>query len=137
MLHLEIITPERVAFSGEVDSVVVPGTAGTMEILPQHAAMFAQLDSGEVKIKKSSGETFMAIGGGFIEVKNNKVDVLVTRAVNADELNEQEILNAQKEAQKALESDVTAEERHAAQQLFRRSLVDMRILRKRKTKHLA
>lgn len=135
MLHLNIITPDRITFSDDVTMVTVPGTEGEMGILPRHQSIFAQLTEGEIKIQQGSKEEYLAIGGGFIEVHNNTVDILVTRAVYADELNEQEILKAQEQAKKALESDVSDLERHHAQQLFRRSLVDLKILRRRKQSH--
>ncbi len=135
MLHLDIITPEKVTFSDSVSSVVVPGADGIMEILPRHVALFSQLIDGEVKIKKTTGTDYLAIGGGFIEVKNDTVTILVTRAVYAEELQEQEIIRAKEAAEKALKEGVSEGERVAAQQLFRRSLVDMQVLRRRK-KHI-
>ena len=135
MLHLDIITPEKVTFSDSVSSVVVPGADGIMEILPRHVALFSQLIDGEVKIKKTTGTDYLAIGGGFIEVKNDTVTILVTRAVYAEELQEQEIIRAKEAAEKALKEGVSEGERVAAQQLFRRSFVDMQVLRRRK-KHI-
>lgn len=132
MLHLEILTPDRKAFIGEVDEVVVPGVNGTMGILPRHVRMFSQLTDGEVKIKKQGEEIFLGIGGGFVEVHNNAVSILVTRAVFAQELEEQEIINARKQAQEILSHKVTEEERRTAQLIFRRSLIDLRLLRRRK-----
>ncbi len=130
-LHLEILTPDRKAFIGEVDEVIVPGVSGTMGILPRHARIFAQLTDGEVKIKKDGEEIFMAIGGGFVEVAHNIVSVLVTRAVYAQELEEQEILAARKQAVETLKQKVTDEERRTAQLVFRRSLIDSRLLARR------
>ena len=134
-LHLEIITPERIAYSEEVDMVVAPSVMGTIGILPRHVPLFAQMVEGELKIKKGKDEIFLAIGGGFIEVTKTKVSVLVTRAVHAKELNEAEILKARSSAQEALKTKPTGKYLAAAQALLRQSLVDMRLLRRRKSVH--
>lgn len=132
-LHLEIITPDRIAYTDDVDMVVVPSTMGTIGILPRHVPLFAQLTEGELKIRKGSEEFFLAIGGGFLEVTKAKVSILVTRAIHARELNEQEILKAKKEAEEALTRKPSGKELIAVQTLYRQSLVDLRLLRRRKT----
>lgn len=129
---LEIITPLSVAYTDEVEMVTVPGLMGTMGILPRHVPLFAALTEGELKIKKGSDEIFLVIGGGFIEVTKTKVVILVTRAVNYKELNESEILKAKLEAQNALKSRPTGKEMATYQTLLRQSLVDLRILRRRR-----
>lgn len=133
LLHLEIITPERIAYDEPVDMVVVPSVMGTLGILPRHIPLFAMLIEGELKIKKGNEDYYLAIGGGFIEVTREKVMILVTRAVKAHELNEQEILRAKKEAEEALKSKPAGKDLVLAQAMLRQSLVDMRILRRRKT----
>ncbi|HCS79515.1 TPA: ATP synthase F1 subunit epsilon [Patescibacteria group bacterium] len=132
MLQLEIVTPDRIAFSKQVDMVVVPSTRGAMGILPRHITLFAQLVEGELKIKIGNDEYYLAIGGGFIEVTKTKVIVLVTRAVNAGELNEQVILTAKAKALAALHERPTGESLAAAQLSLRQTIVDLRILNKRK-----
>ncbi len=135
MLHLEIITPERIAYTDEVNLVTVPSVLGTMGVLPRHIPLFAQLTEGEIKIKKDNDEIYLSIGGGFIEVTKSKVIVLVTRAVHYKELNEVEILKARKEALEALKQKPTGKELIGAQVLLRQSLVDLHVLRRRKTIH--
>lgn len=130
--HLEIITPDRIAYTDEVEMVVVPSSLGTIGILPRHIPLFAQLNEGELKIKKGTEEIYLVIGGGFIEVTKSKVSILVTRAVHARELNEQEILKARREAEEALKRKPIGKELTAAQTLFRQSIIDLRLLRRRK-----
>lgn len=129
---LEIVTPDRIVFSEAVDMVTCPSALGTIGILSRHIPLFAKLVEGELKIKKGSDEFFLSIGGGFIEVTKEKVMVLVTRAVKAQELNEQEILKARKQAEEALKAKPTIDEYKVAQQTLRQSLIDMQILRRRK-----
>ncbi len=129
---LEIITPERVAYTDRVNLVTAPAVNGTIGILPRHVPLFTQLTEGEIKIKKGSEEFYLAIGGGFLEVTKSKVLVLVTRAVHAKELNEQEIVKARQAAEDALKQKPIGENLAAAQAALRQSLVDLRILRRRK-----
>lgn len=134
-LHLEIITPDRIAYTEEVDMVIVPGVMGTLGILPKHIPLFAQLTEGELKIKRGNEDYFLSIGGGFVEVTKTKVSILVTRAVNSGELNEAEIIKAKTEAIDALKRKPEGQDLSMARAMLRQSLVDMKILRRRRRSH--
>ena len=75
---MEILTPEKKLYSGEVLGVQLPGTEGLFEVLDKHAPLVSALGNGKVKVlhKTAAAETF-AIQGGFVEVLNNKATVLV------------------------------------------------------------
>lgn len=76
-MKLEILTPNKSIFSGEITLVKVPGSEGSFEIMKNHAAIVSTLASGEVKIETESGETIRyRITGGVVEVKKNRVVVL-------------------------------------------------------------
>lgn len=75
-MHLEIITPDTTIFIGEVELIQLPGIDGSFEILNNHAPFISALKEGKVKIKNNGKEDFFPIGGGVIEVANNKVLVL-------------------------------------------------------------
>ena len=77
---LEIITPERIAFTDQVSLVTAPTTSGIVGILPHHEPFFTRLAEGEIKINKGEEEYFLAIGSGFMEVTGEKVVILVTSA---------------------------------------------------------
>lgn len=127
---LEIITPERVAYTEEVDEVVAPAVNGEVGILAQHVPYFTQLNEGEVKIIKGMEEYFLAIGGGFLEVTPQKTTLLVTKAVHADEINEEEVKKALENAQKAMKEKPEGKLLSDAQAIMRSSLVDLKILNK-------
>ncbi len=76
-MHLEIITPDKKVYSGEVDSVKLPGAEGSFGILNNHAPIIASLKKGTIKVtdSKKHVENF-EINGGVVEVQNNKVIVL-------------------------------------------------------------
>ena len=76
-MQLEILTPGKNVFSGEVNLVKVPGSKGSFEVLKNHAAIISTLTSGELKVETDSGETLRyQISGGTVEVKNNHIVVL-------------------------------------------------------------
>lgn len=77
-MNLVVLSPEQEVFVGEVSSVRVPGTGGSFEILNHHAPLVSSLKAGEVRIIDAAGtRSSYQIDGGFIEVLNNKVSVLV------------------------------------------------------------
>jgi len=90
-MNLEILTPEKKLFSGEVYGVQMPGISGSFEILEKHAPLVSALRAGRVKVlkdKPSSSQNRFAyfdIQGGFVEVLNNKVTVLVEGAKAIEE----------------------------------------------------
>ena len=129
---LEIITPERKAFSEEVDYLSVPSSDGVLGILARHAPLFASLVEGELKIVSGGKDYYLAIGGGFIQVTKEKVIVLVSRAVHSTELNEEEIKRAEQEAKDIIAKTSKDTERLTAQSTLRRSLLEMKVLRHRK-----
>ena len=83
-MTLEILTPDRKLYSGDVYGVQLPGIRGLFEILDKHAPLVSALKKGKLKIltDKNSSETFN-IQGGFVEVLNNRVTVLVEGAEEA------------------------------------------------------
>ena len=103
-LQLEIVTPERLAYSDEVDSVVLPGFEGEMGVLPHHAPLLATLGVGELRIRKGGEEEFFAIAGGFVQVRPDKVVVMAETADMASEIDLEKAQEARREAERALES---------------------------------
>lgn len=77
MLKLKIVSPERIEYDGEVVSVTVPGTAGSFEILNDHAPIISSLDSGIVEYATASEKKQLHIKGGFVEVQKNQVSLCV------------------------------------------------------------
>ena len=98
-LHLEIVTPERLAYSDEVDMVLVPGIEGELGILPHHAPLVSLLGVGELKIRKGSDEESFAIAGGFLQVRPDKVVVMAETADMASEIDLDLAREARREAE--------------------------------------
>lgn len=76
-MHLEILSPEKKIYSGEADGVQMPGVTGSFEVLNNHAPMIAALASGKMRVRTGKENTIYNIKGGFVEVLNNNVSVLV------------------------------------------------------------
>lgn len=77
-LHLRIVSPVRVEYDGEVESIVVPGTQGQFEILKDHAPIISSLEEGTVVYRTAGGDNVeLAILGGFVEVQKNVVSLCV------------------------------------------------------------
>jgi len=102
-LQLEIVSPERRAYTDEVDMVVVPGIDGQLGILPHHTRLISVLGVGELRIKKGGTEQSMLISGGFVEVRPDKVIVMADLAEHSDEIDEARAADARKAAEAELE----------------------------------
>ena len=81
-MFLEIITPGKKVYTGEVTSVTVPGTKGSFQILNNHAPIISTLENGKVKVKDDAGVHIFNIKGGVVEVLKNKVVVLAESISN-------------------------------------------------------
>ncbi|MHB8959851.1 MAG: F0F1 ATP synthase subunit epsilon [Candidatus Limnocylindrales bacterium] len=103
-LHLEIVTPERMAYSDDVDMVLVPGVEGELGILPHHTPLVSLLGLGELTIRKGGQEESFAIVGGFLQVRPDKVVVMAETASLASEIDLERAQEARREAQRALDS---------------------------------
>lgn len=75
-MKLTIITPDKLAFEGPVTAVTVPGSAGSFQILKDHAAIVSTLEDGQVIIKHNQDEQIIIIKGGVVEVKENNIIIL-------------------------------------------------------------
>ena len=83
-IQVDIVTPERLLVSDEVDMVTLPGVDGQMGILRGHAPLLSTLDIGEIVLHRGTDAEYMAIGGGVVEVRPDKVTILADTAEQAD-----------------------------------------------------
>ncbi|HZK95801.1 MAG TPA: F0F1 ATP synthase subunit epsilon [Prolixibacteraceae bacterium] len=78
MIYLEIISPEKMLYTGEITIVKLPGTLGSFEIMDNHAPIISTLSKGKIKVKDTKGViTFFEIRGGLVEASDNRINVLV------------------------------------------------------------
>ncbi len=103
-LHLEIVTPERLAYEDDVDMVLVPGIDGELGILPHHTPLVSLLGVGELEIRKGGTSESFAIAGGFLQVRPDKVVVMAETADLASEIDLEKAQEARREAERMLET---------------------------------
>ncbi len=80
-MHLEIITPDKTIFEGEVDSATFPGSKGSFQVLKNHAALISALDKGKVIYKSGDTENEIIVNGGIVEVLKNNIILLAKEIV--------------------------------------------------------
>ena len=101
--YLEIITPSKIGYKGNITSVTVPGTKGNFQVLYNHAPIISSLEIGTVKIEEQGGEsTLFATSGGTIEVSNNKIIILAESFEKANEIDIKRAEEAKKRAEERL-----------------------------------
>jgi len=103
-IRLEIVTPEKRAYSDDVDVVILPGSEGELGILPHHAPLLSLLGAGELRIRKGGTEESFAIVGGFVQVRPDKVVVMAETADLAAEIDIERAREARLEAERALDA---------------------------------
>ncbi len=101
-IHLEIVTPEKKVLSVEVDEVVAPGEAGLFGVRPGHTPFIAAMQPGPLSYLAGGRKEVYAVGGGFVEVANDRVIVLAETAEHATEIDLERALNDQKAASERL-----------------------------------
>lgn len=75
-MYLEIITPDKSVFAGEVSSAQFPGVQGSFEVLNNHAPLISTLENGRIRVTAANGNQYFQVDGGVVEVLNNKITVL-------------------------------------------------------------
>jgi F-type H+-transporting ATPase subunit epsilon len=102
-LHLEIVTPERLAYEDDVDAVFCPGVEGELGVLPHHAPLLSTLGVGELRIRKGDVEEYFAIAGGFVQVRPDKVVVMAELADLSSDIDLEAAEEARREAERAIQ----------------------------------
>ena len=129
-IKVELITPERLAFSEEVDSVVAPASDGEVGILPGHAPLLTKLGIGELRLRKGSDVKHVAITGGFMEVQHgSKVSVFAETAEFTEEIDVERARLAVERAKTKLQAvhDLTGPELAQLEAALSRALIRMKV----------
>ena len=132
-LLLEIVTPERLAYSDTVDAVNLPGVEGELGVLPHHTPLVSMLGVGELRIRKGGAEESFAIVGGFLQVRPDRVVVLAETADMASEIDLERAQQARRDAERALEGAQGAEavDLAAARAALQQALLRIRVAERR------
>src|SRR5947209_409991 len=129
-LQLEVVTPERRVLSESVNAVTVPGRGGEMQILPGHAALISELQTGVLAYTEDGTTSQLHVSGGFVEVNNDRVAVLAEIAERPDEIDAARARLAREHTEKELTSwSGTEEDFEKARAKLERSVVRLQLAR--------
>jgi F-type H+-transporting ATPase subunit epsilon len=103
-IHCDIVTQEKVVFTGDVDIVIVPGADGEMGILPSHSPLLTSLQFGIITVRLKGSETHFTVAGGVAEVQPDQVTILADVAENVEEIDIKRAEDARKRAEVALKN---------------------------------
>ena len=101
-INLEIITPEKAVLKDQVDSITIPGTVGSFQVLKNHAPLISNFEIGVITVKKNGEISHFTTSGGTVEVNDNNVLVLADTAENIEIIDVSRAEQAQKRAEERL-----------------------------------
>ena len=132
-IHFQIVTPEKITYRDDVDSITLPTQMGEITVLPNHTPLISSLKSGEAIIKKDGEELSIAVSGGFLQIQpKNKVVVLADAAERAEEISEERAQEARKRAEDILkEKRLDKAELATAAAALEKSLIRLKVARRR------
>jgi F-type H+-transporting ATPase subunit epsilon len=108
-IRCEIVSQDRTVFEGDVDIVVLPGSAGEMGVLPHHAPLLTTLKYGFIKVRQRGQEQIFTVAGGVAEVQPEIVTVLADAAENIEEIDVKRAETARQRAQEMLSKGIPAD----------------------------
>ncbi len=132
-LSVHVVTAEREVYTDDgVDEIVAPGIEGELTVLPNHAPLLTMIRPGIMRLVKGNDETDLAITGGFLEVKDDRVTVLADAAERAEEIDEVRAEEARRRAERSLEERGDTQDLVAAAASLQRSLLRLRAAERRR-----
>jgi len=130
--QLDVVSITGKVFSGEVEEVTLPGVSGEFTALARHMPMVTPLETGEVIMKLADKTLNFSIGKGVFAYEAGRGRLLIEDVTSADEISEARVLEAKKRAEELLAKGISGEEKLAALYQLRKSLVDLKIVRRRR-----
>ena len=117
-LKLEIVTPESIIYSEDVEMVTLPGSEGEAGIYPNHVPLMTRVQAGEIIVNRGGTEEVVAIGEGFAEITGDHIAILTDNAANSSDIDEAAAEEARAKAEQRLEEggDISEEEAKALTQ---------------------
>ena len=109
-IRLELVTPERLVLSEDVDEVIIPGYEGEFGVLPEHTLFLSVVKVGVLRYRKGTEWHKVALGGGFAEVTGERVVVLADTAERAEEIDLERARRARERAEESLKQNLSIED---------------------------
>ena len=131
-LKLEIITPQAVVVSEDVQMVTLPGIDGQMGVYPQHMRLITQIVPGEIIITKDGVDRSLAVGEGLVDVTADRVAIVTDMAIPADRIDEAQVEEARARAAARLREKISDEEVASVNASLARSLAQLQVKRRRR-----
>jgi F-type H+-transporting ATPase subunit epsilon len=133
-LKLEIVTPESVIYSEDVEMVTLPGSEGETGIYPNHVPLMTKVQAGELVVKRSGAEEILAVGEGFAEITGDHVAILTDNAIDSANVDEAAAEEAKAKAEQRLAEggDMTEDEAKALNQAILYSAAQLKAKRHRR-----
>ena len=131
-LKLEIVTPQGVAFSEDVEMVTFPGIEGQMGVYPQHVPLITMIVPGEIIVNRAGTESFLAVGEGLVEVTAKKVAIVTDMAIPSDKIDEARVEEARQRAEARLREKLSDEEVASVNASLVRSVAQLQVRRRRR-----
>jgi F-type H+-transporting ATPase subunit epsilon len=131
-LRLEIVTPQAVVFSEDVEMVTFPGVEGQMGVYPQHVPLITMIVPGEIIVNRNGVESFMAVGEGLVEVTATRVAIVTDMAIPADRIDETKVEEARLRAESRLREKLSDEEVATVNASLVRSVAQLQVKRRRR-----
>jgi F-type H+-transporting ATPase subunit epsilon len=128
---VDIVTPARRLISDEVDMVTLPGSDGQMGIMRGHAPLLSTMDIGEIVLHRGNDTQYIAVSGGVVEVRPDKVTILADTAEHAEEIDEARAEAARERARQSLAENPPSQRRMVIEAALRRSNLRLRVARRR------
>ena len=129
-LKLEIVTPEGVTYSEDVEMVTLPGSEGEMGIFPNHVPLMTQVSSGEIVARRGGRDEWLAVGDGFVEITAGRVAILTDMAMRAENVDEVKAEEARRRAEARLAEKLDDEEAAMVSAALAHSLAQLKVKRR-------
>ena len=131
-LNLQVVTPEGIAYSDDVELVGLRAIEGQIGILPNHISLMTQMLPGEMMVRKAGQDKFLAVGEGLVEVTGDRVAILTDMAIAAESIDEAKAEEARQKAERRRHEKISAGELASVNASLARSIAQLRVKRRRR-----
>jgi F-type H+-transporting ATPase subunit epsilon len=131
-LKLEIVTPEAMIYSEDVEMVTLPGSEGELGVYPQHVPLMTQIVAGEITARKDGRDYFLAVGEGFAQITGERVAILTDMAIKSENIDEARAEEARKRAEARLAENLDEAESAVVNAALAHSLAQLKVKRRQR-----
>ena len=126
-LHLEIVTPSAVVYSGPVHLVTLPAAGGQIGVFPNHVPLLTRMVPGELMVRRDGADQFLAVGEGLVEVTGDRVVIVTDMAMATKDIDEAAVEEARRRAAARLQDKLADEDVAAVNASLARSMAQLRV----------